>query len=655
MQFTEVQMLKIVEELGYKGQWREAWSVVDWVYSSKEHRHFKSRFVYTKLLTVLGRARKPHEALQVFNMLRGDALIYPDMAAYHCLAVILGQAGLLKELLNVIESMKEKPKRIKNMKRKNWNPELQPDIVIYNAVLNACVPTCQWKGVSWVFQQLRRNGLRPNGASYGLAMEVMLKSGKYDIVHGLFDKMKRNGDALKALTYKVLVRAFWEEGKVDDAVRAVRDMERRGVIGTRSVYYELARCLCFYGRWQDAILEIKKLKNLRPKRPLAVTFTGMIFSSMDGGHIQDCISLYEHCKTLMAPDTGLINAMLKVYGRNDMFLKAKELFEETRRNDLGSKVGEDGHCSFAKADAFTFGSMLQASASAMQWEYFEYMYQEMILSGHQIDQRKHSALLVEASKAGKWHLLEHAFDSILEAGEIPPLSFFTEMACQAIIRCDFEKVVNIVNTMAYAPFQVSFQEWIDFFERNGGRIDQATLKELQEELVSHDLGKEATVLNLSRALQSIRGSCEDSVNTTASTSTRIDQIPKTTLNKEYDDTGSNFTSSLNISRSNSTSYHTSSSRVDTDRDSVEASGFSNGCHEKDVRAHPTRFSENLYHDLVSKSPTVYSDDPQFEHEDWDSDVDEFDMEVVIPSSAVDDSKESDTPSAYEILESWKKK
>lgn len=39
-------------------------------------------------------------------------------------------------------------------------------------VLNACVPTCQWKGVSWVFQQLRKYRLRPNGASYGLAMEV---------------------------------------------------------------------------------------------------------------------------------------------------------------------------------------------------------------------------------------------------------------------------------------------------------------------------------------------------------------------------------------------------------------------------------------------------------------------------------------------------
>lgn len=39
-------------------------------------------------------------------------------------------------------------------------------------VLNACVPSHEWKAVSWVFSQLRKSGLKPNGATYGLAMEV---------------------------------------------------------------------------------------------------------------------------------------------------------------------------------------------------------------------------------------------------------------------------------------------------------------------------------------------------------------------------------------------------------------------------------------------------------------------------------------------------
>ena len=57
------------------------------------------------------------------------------MAAYHSIGVTLGQAGFLKELLNIIECMRQKPpKRIKNMYKKNWNTLLEPDVVIFNAV-----------------------------------------------------------------------------------------------------------------------------------------------------------------------------------------------------------------------------------------------------------------------------------------------------------------------------------------------------------------------------------------------------------------------------------------------------------------------------------------------------------------------------------------
>lgn len=69
-----------------------------------------------------------------------DGQIYPDMAVYHSIAVTLGQAGLLNELIKVIEYMRQKPlKKIRNMKR-NWDPSLEPDVIIYNAVnISSCI------------------------------------------------------------------------------------------------------------------------------------------------------------------------------------------------------------------------------------------------------------------------------------------------------------------------------------------------------------------------------------------------------------------------------------------------------------------------------------------------------------------------------------
>lgn len=60
---------------------------------------------------------------------------------------------------------------------------IDPDSFNYFQILNACVPSKQWKSVSWVFKQLRKGGLRPNGATYGLAMEVNTGLQVYNLCH----------------------------------------------------------------------------------------------------------------------------------------------------------------------------------------------------------------------------------------------------------------------------------------------------------------------------------------------------------------------------------------------------------------------------------------------------------------------------------------
>ncbi|KAI7743117.1 hypothetical protein M8C21_020096 [Ambrosia artemisiifolia] len=569
LQFTEDQLLKIVGGLGDKGQWRHALSVVKWVYSSKEHRHFKSRFVYTKLLSVLGKTRRPNEALQIFNSMRADYHIYPDMAAYHCIAIALGQSGLLKELVHVIDCMKQQPSKIIK-KRKNWDPVLQPDLVVYNAVLNACTLSGEWKGVSWVFEELRRSGLKPSGATYGLAMEVMLASGKYELVHEYFEKMKRSGNAPKALTYKVLVKAFSKEGKVNEAVEAVREMEMNGIVGAASVYCELAFCLCYNGMWQEAVVEIKKMKRLPLTRPLVVTFTGMILSSMDGGHIGNCVRIFDISKEHCAPDIGIINAMLKVYGRSDMFFEAKELFEDTKRsNGHNVSVGRDGP--FVNPDAYTYGEMLRVSASSHQWEYFDYVYKEMVFSGYQLDQNKHSFLLVEASRAGKTHLLEHAFDVMLEAGEIPPSSFFVEIICRAMIQDDFDRAVTILNSMAHAPFQVREKEWRGLFEEYKGKITRSHLRKLLDKIDSHDVTMEASAYKLSRLLRTLCGSKSNHSHQVSSGSSLTHEsdleTPTDAKGQELGDIMERFADELTIDESFEKSKLTNKEATDDDYDS----------------------------------------------------------------------------------------
>ncbi|CAN1777481.1 Pentatricopeptide repeat-containing protein At5g67570, chloroplastic [Linum perenne] len=327
---------------------------------------------------------------------------------------------------------------------------------------------------------------------------VMVHSGKYDLVHQFFSKMNKSGEAPKALTYKVLVKALREEGKVNEAVEAVNDMERRGVVGVASVYYELACCLCYHGRWRDAMQQIDKIKRIPQSKPLEYTFTGMILAARDGDHILDCICIFEHMKSQCVPNIGTINTMLRVYGQNDFFSAAKSLYEEIKQT--GST-----HYSSVTPDGYTYSAMLEASTNALDWEYFEHVYREMVFSGYQLDQTKHGLLLVKASKAGKGHLLEHAFNAILEAGEIPCSLYLVELVCLATVQQDYEKAVSLANTAAYAPFQINESLWKDFFKSYENKISKNSLHKLLVALGDGDVQSEATVSNLAKSLQSLCG------------------------------------------------------------------------------------------------------------------------------------------------------
>ncbi|KAJ4823319.1 hypothetical protein Tsubulata_001476 [Turnera subulata] len=632
LRFTEEQLLRIVEGLGDKGRWAQAMAVVDWVYNDKGRRHSRSRFVYTKLLSVLGKARRPLEALRIFNLMREDWNIYPDMATYHTIAVSLGQAGLLKELLKVIECMRQRPlKRISNMPHRNWKTVLEPDLVIYNA-------------------QLRKSGLKPNGASYGLAMEVMLSAGKYDLVHELFRKMNRSGQAPKALTYKVLVRTLWEEAKVNEAVEAVRDMERRGVVGTASVYYELACCLCNDGRWQDAMPVVRKMKKLRHRKPLEVTFTGLILSSLDGGYVNHCISIFEHMKALCSPNIGTINTMLRIYGKNDLFSEAKELFEEIKKADGGSTS--------LVPDKYTYCSMLEASARALQWEYFEYVYKEMTFSGYQLDQSKHASLLVDASRAGKCHLLNHAFDAILEAGEIPCSKIFTEMVFQAILQEDYERAAILVNCLVHTPFQVSERQWTDLFQRNVVKFGRDSLQKLLEVLGDWDMASDASVTNFLKSLQFLCGH-----------GTSRDLLPSSSASNPLNNNQYTGDSASMINRGTELDKDHLVSEIDVTTNTGNINQCNtNGEGDDDsgvVSARPVKTTElcettnlcNMECLTADMTDSVFTDCPDKQLSDFASlglSKEDDDMEFEMLINEGDDPHPGNSPSAYEILDAWEK-
>ncbi|CAK9179050.1 unnamed protein product [Ilex paraguariensis] len=135
IRFSDHSMLRIIQILGKLGNWRRVLQVIEWIELRERFKSHKIRFIYTAALDALGKARRPVEALKVFCAMQQHVSSYPDLVAYRCVAVTLGRAGHMKELFDVIDSMRSLPKKkFKTGVLEKWDPRLEPDIVIYNAV-----------------------------------------------------------------------------------------------------------------------------------------------------------------------------------------------------------------------------------------------------------------------------------------------------------------------------------------------------------------------------------------------------------------------------------------------------------------------------------------------------------------------------------------
>ncbi|XP_062012510.1 pentatricopeptide repeat-containing protein At1g30610, chloroplastic [Rosa rugosa] len=481
IRFTDHSILRVIQILGKFGNWRRVLQVIEWLQMRERFKSHKLRYIYTTALDVLGKARRPVEALNVFHAMLQQLSSYPDLVAYHSIAITLGQAGHMKELFDVIDTMQSPPKKkFKTGALGKWDPRLEPDVIVYNAVLNACVQRKQWEGAFWVLEQLKKQGVQPATTTYGLVMEVMFACGKYNLVHEFFKKMQKSSIP-NALTYRVIVNTLWREDKIDEAVQTVHNMERRGIVGSAALYYDFARCLCSAGRCQEALMQIEKICKVANK-PLVVTYTGLIQACLDAGSIENGAYVFNQMENFCSPNLVTCNIMLKGYLDHGMYEEAKQLFQKMLedRYNISSKSGYELRVT---PDIYTFNTLLEACIIEKRWDDFESFYKRMLQSGYNFNIKRHLRMILDACKAGKGELLDITWVHLTEADRIPPPALIKERFCKKLEEDNYSVAISCIARTNPDDLQAfSKTAWLNLFQENAERFQKDTLLQLVREV-----------------------------------------------------------------------------------------------------------------------------------------------------------------------------
>lgn len=270
------------------------------------------------------------------------------------------------------------------------------------------------------------------------------------------------------------------------------------------------------------------------------------------------------------------------------------------------------------------------------------------------------------------HLLEHAFDGILEAGEIPHPVLFTEMVFQATAQENYERAVTLVNTMAHASFQISERQWTDLFEKNGETISQDILEKLLDAVGHCRMASEVTVSNLSRSLRSLcrpgssgdlprANSCiEDTddprINTNSGKIAGNRSVYMLTSsanmvdgNLELDEDP--FVNRTSITPDVSLVNNSSTNRESDDPEATSSNG--NSVNGLDV-ATDLLMKRDVFADDVASGASSDCLDKKLSNillEESAKDAEE--VELIVGTTEADDLYRSELPSAHDILDVWK--
>ena len=171
---------------------------------------------YSTLMSRAVRASKPHVALRLWNMM--PSTLEPDVKAINILMNCYAKLGNVERAKQVLNEM-----------------EVEPNIVTFNTVLNACQKAADLDAALEIKALLDSvANIKPDAKTYTTLMATVARgksqaSGQKDptIALSLLQEMYQRGVSPNGMTYSAFIEACGRCGRSDLALQALRLMQRQ--------------------------------------------------------------------------------------------------------------------------------------------------------------------------------------------------------------------------------------------------------------------------------------------------------------------------------------------------------------------------------------------------------------------------------------------
>ncbi|XP_024539000.1 pentatricopeptide repeat-containing protein At1g62670, mitochondrial [Selaginella moellendorffii] len=320
-------------------------------------------YAYSILINGLCKARRPGEAKEMFQEMRGRG-ISPTVVTYNTLLEGLLSTAKLQDAMELTYFMLDQgvAPRIATLTKLLyalvWKKRMDEALKLYEAVTNEGVMVAEdgesldlvvfpysrksGEGPSELFDATVAKGLVPSTGSCNVILDRMIKEHRFEEAKKLFSDMKTKR-LPDTCSYNLMIRGFCANGDTNEAYCLFQDMIKDGIVLNTWTYNFMIVGFIKDEAWSSAWMLFKRMqsgKNDKVPAPNMFTYEILISSLCKTDQVEEAFKLLSAMRDKgFVPSLKIWEVLLSRLARAGRLDDAFELYKEMSRINCQQLVG----------------------------------------------------------------------------------------------------------------------------------------------------------------------------------------------------------------------------------------------------------------------------------------------------------------------------
>lgn len=366
--FNEMDYLMLITAYGKQGDFNKAERTLRFM---NKKGYAPSVLSHTALMEAYGRGGRYNNAEAIFRRMQSSGP-EPSALTYQIILKLFVEGNKFKEAEEVFETLLDDEKS-----------PLKPDQKMFHMMIHMFKKSGNNENARKIFALMAERGVPRTTVTYNSLMSF---ENNYKEVSNIYDQMLRDGLRPDVVSYTCLINAYGKARREEEALAVFEEMQDAGVRPTRKAYNILLDAFAISGMVEQARTVFKSMRRDRCSPDLC-SYTTMLSAYVNASDMEGAEIFFSSLKQDgFQPNVVTYGTLIKGYARANSLEKMMQIYEEMRL--LGIKANQTIFTTIMDS----YGKN-QDFGSAVIW------YKEMESKGVPPDQKAKNILLSLAKTA----------------------------------------------------------------------------------------------------------------------------------------------------------------------------------------------------------------------------------------------------------------